>query len=131
MSESEKPVVGAITWTDLTVDDAEKVRDFYESVVGWKPFGVDMGGYEDFTMLTPAGDEPVCGICHARGSNVGLPAQWLVYITVEDVDQSAARCVEQGGRVVVAPKEMGSHGRYCVIQDPAGAVAALFTPAGD
>lgn len=128
MSESEKPAIGAITWTDLTVDDAEKVRDFYESVVGWKTFGVDMGGYEDFTMLTPAGDEPVSGICHARGSNAGLPAQWLVYITVEDVDQCAARCVEQGGSVVVAPKEMGSHGRYCVIRDPAGAVAALFTP---
>jgi hypothetical protein len=24
---------------------------------------------------------------------------------------------------------MGSYGRYCVIRDPAGAVAALFTPA--
>ncbi len=25
--------------------------------------------------------------------------------------------------------EMGAHGRFCVIRDPAGAVAALFTPA--
>jgi hypothetical protein len=24
---------------------------------------------------------------------------------------------------------MGGYGRYCVIRDPAGAVAALFTPA--
>jgi predicted enzyme related to lactoylglutathione lyase len=131
MSESAKPVVGAITWTDLTVDDAESVRDFYQQVVGWKPFGVDMGGYEDFTMLTPEGGDPVCGVCHARGTNAGLPAQWLVYITVADVEASARRCEEQGGEVIVAPKEMGSHGRYCVIRDPAGAVAALFTPAAD
>jgi predicted enzyme related to lactoylglutathione lyase len=130
MSESPKPAVGSITWTDLTVDDAETVRDFYRSVVGWKPFGVDMGGYEDFTMLTD-GEEPVCGICHARGTNAGLPAQWLVYITVADVDASARLCEEQGGKVIVAPKQMGAHGRYCVIQDPAGAVAALFTPADE
>ena len=30
MSESEKPQVGTICWRDLTVDDAEAVRDFYE-----------------------------------------------------------------------------------------------------
>jgi predicted enzyme related to lactoylglutathione lyase len=28
-----------------------------------------------------------------------------------------------------SPVPMGGYGRYCVIQDPAGAVAALFAPA--
>lgn len=126
MSESTTPRVGAILWSDLTVERAEETRDFYREVVGWSAEGVDMGGYEDFNMYPVLAGDPVAGICHARGSNEGLPAQWLIYISVASVDDGAARCVELGGRVIVDPKNMGDQGRYCVIQDPAGAVAALF-----
>jgi hypothetical protein len=62
-------------------------------------------------------------------AHADLPPQWLIHITVPDVDASASRCVERGGKVVAGPRGMGSYGRYCVIQDPAGAVAALFAPA--
>lgn len=130
MSEDSKPEIGKIGWTDLTVDNADEIRDFYMAVVGWKPSPVDMGGYNDYSMITPDSAEPTAGVCHARGTNAGLPAQWLIYITVADVDASAASCVELGGTVLAGPKEMGGHGRYCVIRDPAGAVAALFAPAG-
>lgn len=129
MSDTKKPEKGIIAWTDLTVKDAEGVRDFYQKVVGWKSAPVEMGGYNDFMMNVPESGNTVAGICHARDVNAGLPAQWLIYITVEDVDKSAAQCQELGGKVLVGPKEMGGHGRYCVIQDPAGAVAALFEPA--
>lgn len=125
MSETERPAVGTIGWTDLTVPNAEEVRDFYGQVAGWTPQPLDMGGYSDFVMAAPGG-KAVAGVCHARGSNAGLPAQWLVYIVVENVDQSAARCVELGGKLIAGPKDMGGNGRYCVIQDPAGAVAALW-----
>ena len=36
MSESNSLEVGEILRTDLTVSKAEKVRDFYCDVVGWK-----------------------------------------------------------------------------------------------
>ena len=126
MSNAGNEDVGKITWRDLTIENAEPVRDFYEKVVGWKSTPEDMGGYCDFSMFTP-GDECVAGICHARGTNAGMPPQWLMYVTVEDVDKSAAACTEMGGEVVVAPRKMGS-GRVCVIKDPAGAVCALYRP---
>ncbi|MEK7282586.1 MAG: VOC family protein [Acidobacteriota bacterium] len=129
MSEGDRPEIGSIGWVDLTVQAAGEVRGIYEAVVGWKSSGLDMGGYSDYVMSLPRGGRTVAGICHARGSNADLPAQWLVYITVEDVDRSAERCVELGGQVLAGPREMGAHGRFCVIRDPAGAVAALFTPA--
>lgn len=128
MSESGRPEVGSIAWTDLTVADAERVRDFYSAVVGWKPAPVEMGGYSDFNMTTPGTGTSTAGVCHARGVNAGLPAQWLIYIVVEDLERSVARCEELGGRVLVASKGFGGQGRYCVIQDPAGAVAALVGP---
>jgi len=127
---AKKPApIGSINWIDLTVPSAADVRDFYREVVGWRWTGLDMGGYEDFCMNLPAGRKTVAGICHARGTNADMPAAWLVYITVADVDRSAARCVALGGAVIAGPKEMGGMGRYCVIRDPAGAAAALFQPA--
>jgi predicted enzyme related to lactoylglutathione lyase len=127
MSDTARPQPGTIGWTDLTVPDAERVRDFYAAVAGWNPAPVDMGGYGDYTMTTDHGT-PIAGVCHARGANADLPPVWLVYITVADVDASVARCEESGGELLVPPKNMGGEGRYAVIRDPAGAVAALYQP---
>ena len=117
---------------DLTVPDAETVRDFYEAVAGWKASPVNMGEYDDFSMSPPGDDaEAVAGVCHARGPNADLPAQWIIYILVEDLEASMAACREQGGSVIAGPVSMGAMGSYCVIRDPAGAAAALFCPGGD
>jgi len=128
MSETGHDEVGSIGWVDLTVADADTLRDFYKSVVGWTSAAVDMGGYDDWTLMAPSTGEAVAGVCHARGVNVGLPAQWLVYVTVADLDRSLARCADLGGAVVNGPKDMGGHGRFAVIRDPAGAVMALREP---
>jgi predicted enzyme related to lactoylglutathione lyase len=128
MSSDAKPQPGSIVWTDLTVPDAERLCDFYSEVVGWKPAEIPMGDYSDFSMNSPASGDPVAGVCHARGVNAGLPPQWLIYITVDDLDRRIARCRELGGEVLAGPKAMGGHGRFCVIRDPAGAVAALIEP---
>lgn len=128
MSAVDTTSVGTVGWIDLTVPDAERVRDFYQAVVGWTPTRVDMGGYDDYCMVPPASDQPVAGVCHAAGVNASLPAQWLMYITVRDLDESVARCRDQGGVVLHGPTQMGKNGRYCVIRDPAGAVAALYQP---
>ncbi len=124
MSETQDAPIGAVVWRDLTVDNAEEVRDFYCDVVGWQFEPVAMGAYSDFNMMPASGGEGVAGICHARGQNAKLPPQWLIYLTVADVDKSAARCLELGGKVIDGPRAMGRQ-RVCVIQDPAGAVAAL------
>ncbi|MCZ7542698.1 MAG: VOC family protein [Anaerolineae bacterium] len=126
MGDGEKPVVGAVIWADLTVKDVDGVRDFYSQVAGWRASPVDVGGYEDFNMLPPGSDTPAAGVCQARGVNADLPAQWLIYIVVADLDVSMARCVELGGKVIAGPRSTGPGTRYCVIQDPAGAVCALY-----
>lgn len=119
------PIVGTIAHLDLTVPEAESVRDFYAAVLDWQPQPLDMGDYSDFVMLAPDGTTPVAGVCHARGENAALPPQWLVYITVADLDASIARCQERGGSLIAGPKGAGA-GRYCVIRDPAGAAMALM-----
>ena|SRR5437868_6766655 len=127
MSKSKKPKVGSINWFDLTVRNADKVRAFYESVVGWNADTFDMGGYNDFCMKSPGGRKTVAGICHARGDNVGLPPQWLLYITVANLNASVKACRKNGGKILRAPRAVGG-GRMAVIRDPAGAIAALYQP---
>ena len=52
----ETPHPGSIAWTDLTVNDAEALRDFYARVTGWTAQPVSLGEYSDFVMVSSAGD---------------------------------------------------------------------------
>lgn len=125
MGGQEKPAVGTIGWVDLTVADAEGVRDFYSAVIGWRPIAHDMGDYTDFEMALPESEERVTGVCHALGENAHIPPQWLIYVVVADVEESARRAVELGGKVIDGPRMMGPR-QFAVIQDPAGAVLAIM-----
>ncbi len=121
MGEELPTAPGSIAWRDLTVPDAAAVQRFYSAVVGWRaePFE------GDFNMFVPGSTAPVAGICYRKGPNANLPSQWLMYVLVADLDRSVATATELGGRVVDGPRAVGS-GRFCVVQDPAGAVVALY-----
>ena len=120
--EESKP--GQILWHDLTVDNAEGVSDFYKEVVGWQKEGLSMGDYDDFMIKSCKDGEVVAGICHARGVNKDIPAQWLMYVKVNNLDDSLAKCTELGGKVLGDKRKMGE-GYYGLIQDPAGAYVML------
>ena len=114
---------------DLTVEDAGAVRDFYSAVVGWEPQDISMGDYADYCMAPPRttrnANQPVAGICHRRGPNADLPPVWLVYVTVADIVASLEQVTALGGKVLSQTRS-SSGGHYAVIQDPAGAICALY-----
>lgn len=117
--------IGTIGWMDLTVKDATQIKSFYQNVIGWESTAFSMGDYNDYCMIPQNQESPVCGICHAKGANASLPAQWLIYITVENLETSLKHCKDLGGQQLSDIKSAGN-GKYAVIQDPAGAVCALF-----
>ena len=112
--------LGRVAWVDLTVEDAPRVRDFYNQVLGWSPSPVDMGGYEDFNMIPRGSRLPAAGVCHARGRNAKLPPQWLIYVPVHDMKASMEACRRLGGKIRQKRKNL------CLIEDPAGAVMMLW-----
>ncbi len=120
------PDHGAIVWQDL-IHKAEELRDFYCRVVGWDAEPVDMGSYSDFNLKSADGTVRA-GICHARGTNANIPPQWLLYASVRDLNHSIQECHSGGGKVIDGPRMMGRN-RFCIIQDPAGAVIALIEAA--
>ena len=120
--------VGTIVSTDLTTENAEHVRDFYEQVIGWEPEELPMedqeGKYADYVMKDAAGNW-MGGVCHRRGMNADMPAGWMVYINVTDIATSVERCVALGGKVIKQVQGEDGTPYYAVIQDPAGAILGL------
>lgn len=114
---------GRIIWTDLTVPNAPQCRDFYAEVVGWRAEEVSMGEYADFNMADGDG-EPVAGICHARGINADVPPTWMMYVSVEDLDESLAAVRRMRGSQLGPIREMGPW-RTAIIMDPAGAMLTI------
>src|SRR5690606_6763602 len=103
---SEKKQFGKIAWRDLTVPNAEEVRDFYCKVVGWEYGEQSMGDYDDYNIIDPNTREVIAGVCHSKGSNAGIPSQWLMYVTVESLAESLKTCLEMGGKLVHGPRTM-------------------------
>ena len=121
--------IGGIAWVDLTVKNATEVRDFYNSILGTTSEDLSMGEYSDYVLKSPQDDNSPFGVCHARGSNANIPPQWMVYFNVESLATSMAECEKKGGKILCPVREMGGS-QMCVIQDPAGAVAALIEKKG-
>ncbi len=127
------PRTGLIKWADLTVSNPEEVVDFYQAVVGWNAAGFEIGDRTDYVMSHPETGDTTAGICEQSGEIEGLPQQWLVYVTVDDLDDAMTAAKAKGGSVAFGPRESEAMGRWCVVQDPAGAVMALteLTPGED
>lgn len=128
MSDEKQNSVGKVGWVDLTVPDADKIRDFYKEVIGWTSEGLDMQdgdeNYQDYVMSNESG-EGVAGICHLRGANADLPPMWLMYVPVADVHASVEKCLALGGEVLKRQLREDGSLYYAIIKDPAGAVMAL------
>ena len=54
-----------------------------------------------------------------------MPNYWLVYFSVDDVDDAAARAGSAGGKVMLAPMDFPG-GRMAMVADPQGAIFGLL-----
>jgi predicted enzyme related to lactoylglutathione lyase len=144
--------VGGMGWMDLTVANAVEVKEFYQAVLGWECEAMAMENegehYNDYVMSSVVESKEkqsnannvssdtrqedklvdesfVTGICHAKGSNAEMPAAWLPYFLVADLDVGITRVKEKGGKLLSQIRLMGDD-RCVVIEDPAGANFVLY-----
>ncbi len=55
-----------------------------------------------------------------------IPPHWNCYVTVEDVDASAARAAELGANILAPPFDVFDAGRMAAFADPQGAVLSIW-----
>lgn len=126
--EENKSTIGQVVWTDLTVENADELKDFYKEVIGWEIKNVSMKDgedeYNDYAMMS-APDKAAGGVCTKRGVNKGIPSQWIMYISVENVANSLAKALELGGTSMHEIKNKEGKLQFAIVQDPAGAVFGL------
>ena len=113
--------VASFDFQDLTVENAPAMRDFYTEVIGWTVQDVAMKDageqYADYAMNGGDG-AAAAGVCHARGTNTGIPPVWMLYLPVGDFAESVRRAQDDGGTIV---KQIdGGEGGYtfAIIKDP-------------
>jgi predicted enzyme related to lactoylglutathione lyase len=116
---------GAFSWTELTTSDPKAAREFYGKLLDWQFTDMDMGK-SVYTVLN-VGGQGVGGITAVPPNAKGMPPAWGSYITVNNVDAVVARVAGLGGRVLLAPTDIPTVGRFATIMDPQGATISLIT----
>lgn len=128
MDEQVMPAHGSFCWSELASKNAEAAKNFYGELLGWTFKQGDVAGFVYSEIM--AGEKPVGGIYQMGAEYGDAPSHWMAYVAVDDVDASAKRVEELGGKVCVPPSEIPSVGRFCVITDPSGATISLITLSG-
>jgi predicted enzyme related to lactoylglutathione lyase len=116
---------GAFSWTELTTSDRKAARKFYGELLGWELKDMDMGK-STYTIIN-VGGQGIGGITDIPPNAKGMPSAWGGYVTVDDVDSVAAKVPGLGGRVLLAPMDIPTVGRFATIMDPQGATISLIT----
>ena len=115
---------GRFIWQELHTLERTKAVTFYATLFGWEIKDVAMGPGEPYGLCTRDGKD-FAGITKSMAPP-GVPSHWLPYIGVEDVDASAVKVTELGGKVMMPAMDIPNVGRFAVVADPQGAAFALY-----
>lgn len=124
---TDQQASGEFCWVELMTRDLDAAKKFYGELIGWTTNDQDIAG-RSYTIITPTGHKKsVGGMMAMDGPEFeNVPPHWMPYILVTDIDAKAAKCEQLGGKVHCPPTDIPNVGRFCVIQDPTGAVVSLF-----
>ena len=120
---------GRFCWADLGTTDPAGAKRFYTGLFGWSFEDRPMGDGSFYTMFLLNG-KSVAALYpqDAQQQAMGIPPNWLSYIAVESAAQAAERTRGLGGTVLMDAFDVLDVGRMAMIQDPTGAVVALWEP---
>jgi predicted enzyme related to lactoylglutathione lyase len=117
---------GTFCWIELGTTDLPGARAFYGGLLGWElvervPGRAYALALVDGKLVAALNGEP-------PGDAGG---GWGSYISVDDLDASAATAAKLGASVVAAPADVGESGRVAALTDPTGASVWLWQPGTD
>jgi predicted enzyme related to lactoylglutathione lyase len=119
---------GEPCWADVVTPDLDGARRFYQAVFGWQ-FQSTGPEFGDYTMALVDG-KAVAAIMPPPPGAETTPAAWNVYLASSDIDATAARAGQGGGKIIMGPLDIPGSGRMLIGLDPTGAVFGIWQPAG-
>ena len=130
MPDVDRYVHGTPSWVDLATPDPAAAKEFYGALFGWtfEENDTDQPGVT-YTMASKRG-RSVAGVMQLSEEMAasGMPPCWTSYVTVDDLEGTAAKVAPAGGQVLQPPMDVMEAGRMAVVADSTGAVLALWEP---
>ena len=118
------PKPGDFCWNELVTTSVPAAKKFYSTLLGWKTRPFDKG-MVDYTIIQK-GKTGMGGIM--KCPKPGLPAQWIPYMLVADVDATVKKAAKLRGKVFMPPFDVPTVGRIAVLADPQGAAFGIISP---
>ena len=99
---------------------------FYSELFGWEKLSDhDMGpGWAKY-LVYGRGKQTVPEACSRNRREMKMPAAWLYYTQVADLDAAVARANAKGAKVLNGRTEVPGGARIAQLMDPQGAAFAL------
>jgi len=117
---------GALCWTELNTRDPKKAESFYTSLFGWTAKHSDAAATMEYTEFSVEGKPSIGMMPMNEHMPEHVPSYWMPYFQVDDADASVAKVKELGGSVMVPPTDIPKTGRFAIVNDPQGAMFAVF-----
>src|SRR4029079_10689782 len=121
---------GTPSWVDLQTSDTAAAKSFYSALYGWEfedlPVGNDADGNPAFYSMARKNGKDVAAV--AGLPMPGIPPHWNTYVTVSDVDATAAQVAGAGGSTMGEPFDVMDAGRMAIVADPTGAMLCIWQP---
>ena len=122
---------GRFVWYELMTSDPSAAQSFYTQLIGWATKAGDLAD-QPYTEWVN-GETSIGGMMQLpdEAKQQGAPPHWLAYVAVQAVDDTLQQAAGLGAKTLMGPMDIPTVGRIAVIQDPQGAVIAVYTPTGD
>jgi len=120
-------MANVVNWFEIPVADIHRAKKFYENVFGHELALMEMGPsqWAMFPMEQGAANAPGA-LIKAEGY---VPSQngSLVYFSVEDIDNTLAKVIENGGSILNPKTSIGENGFFAHLNDCEGNKVALHS----
>lgn len=114
-------------WIEIRTNNIEKSMTFYESLFGWKTTDKTIADGSDVWIFDTGGEPRIENL--RRGGiwlrPTGAPLGIVVYIVVDDIEQTLKRVTELGGEINTPKIPVGA-GYAAFFKDPDGNLLGLY-----
>jgi len=120
---------------EIPAKDVQKLKKFYENVLGWKIIKASMPDSMEYWLIhtVPTDEE---GMLQRPGVNGGLyprepdmpGATQVNYINVENIDEYLAKVTKEGGKILSPKQQVPTVGWIAIVADPESNNFGLLQP---
>lgn len=115
-------------WHELNTWDALEARNFYRRTLGWSFEQITLPDGEPYWLARKNG-KTIGGVYSLSAPKFkGIPAHWMTYMAVDDLDHAERETTSAGGEVTRPATEIPGIGRVAIVTDASGALIGLIEP---